>query len=107
HSRCFFSACGGTAMMEFVFILPVFLLLIFGAVELARYILITQRVEKAGFVLSDTLTQDTQAELTQANADQVFAQYASIMEPYDDPVRQRVIFTSVSKDPADHQIKIN
>lgn len=107
HVRRFFPECRGAALIEFAFVLPVLTLLLFGAIELSRYILITQKVEKAGYVLGDTLSQYSQAELTIAHLQQVFSQYKTVMSPYDDDSRQRVIFTSVTKDPADHQIKIN
>ncbi|MEJ0009189.1 MAG: TadE/TadG family type IV pilus assembly protein [Alphaproteobacteria bacterium] len=98
----------GVALVEFALVLPLLLMLFFGGFELARYILITQRVEKAGYTLADILTQTTpEAIKDPANFVAVFNQYSTIMTPYSDVTMQRIIFTSVTKHAADHNIYID
>ncbi|MEJ0009615.1 MAG: TadE/TadG family type IV pilus assembly protein [Alphaproteobacteria bacterium] len=102
-------SCCGSALIEFALVAPLLLALLFGAVEFGRYVLITQKVEKSGYTLGNVLTQYTAADIAQQSTfDGVFNQYATVMAPYgSDPATQRVIFTSVTKDPSDHQVKID
>ncbi|MEJ0009617.1 MAG: TadE/TadG family type IV pilus assembly protein [Alphaproteobacteria bacterium] len=107
--RRFRHSPAGAALIEFALVAPLLLALLFGAVEFGRYVLITQKVEKSGYTLGNVLTQYTAADIAQQSTfDGVFNQYATVMAPYgSDPATQRVIFTSVTKDPSDHQVKID
>ena len=96
----------GVALIEFLIIFPVVALLLFGAIEMARYVLITQKIERAGFVLGDMVSQYRQEELTLDALSTVFAQYNTIMSPYGAAGKQSVVLSSVTKDPGDKRIKI-
>lgn len=95
----------GVALIEFAIVFPVFFLLLFGGIEISRLILIQQKLEKAGYVLADVVTQFTPATATAAAGEvsvaeitqNVFPQLGRIMNPYDDAARRAAIMTSVEK----------
>lgn len=95
----------GVALIEFAIVFPFFFLLLFGGIEVTRLILIQQKLEKAGYVLADVVTQYNPATLTAAAGEvsvaeitnNVFPQLNRIMSPYADSTRQAAIMTSVEK----------
>ena len=95
----------GVALIEFAIVFPFFFLLLFGGIEITRLILIQQKLEKAGYVLADIVTQYTPATATAAAGEisvaeitsNVFPQLNRIMAPYADTTRQAAIMTSVEK----------
>jgi hypothetical protein len=98
---------GGAALIEMMFVLPFVVLLMFGAIELARYVLITQRVERAGYAVGDMLTQLTPPQLTADSLDKIGQQLPTMLQPYEGNDRQVVIFSSLSKRPFDNLIIVN
>lgn len=93
----------GVALIEFVIVFPFMFLLLFGGIELSRYILIVQRVEKAAYVLTDITAQFPRAtkqssfgEISSVQLDNnVFPQFHRVMGIYGDTAREGVIITSV------------
>ncbi len=96
----------GLALIEFVFFFPVAAILLWGGLELGRYVLITQKIEKSGYVLGDVVSQFDSTQLTTSAVNTILTQYGSILRPYGTPAKQMVVFSSVTKDPVDHLIKI-
>lgn len=94
------------ALVEFAIVFPFLFVLLFGAIELGRNSLIAQRVEKAGFVLSDIASQFPPAtgerrsdEISQtALASDVFAQLQTMMGGYYSADKQRVILTGLRRE---------
>jgi hypothetical protein len=93
------------ALIEFALVFPLFFVLIFGGVEVTRLILIQQKLEKAGYALSDIVTQYQPAtvllaagEISVANMNtNVFPQLDRMLSPYNDSTRSAVIVTSVER----------
>lgn len=100
----------GVAAIEFAFVFPFLFLLLFGGVEMARYILITQRVEKSAYVLTDIVGQETPATPLlnpstpnpgEISVDRLqgatgyFSQFTKMMGVFGNPNRQGVIMSSV------------
>lgn len=48
----------GLALIEFAFTLPLLILLLFGSIEVARYIIITQRVDRATYAFGEVVTEN-------------------------------------------------
>ena len=94
---------GGVALIEFALVFPVFFLLLFGGIEINRLILIQQKLEKAGYVIADIVTQYKPATLTAASGEisvaelnaNVFPQLVRMMGTYSVPARQSAILTSL------------
>lgn len=111
--RSFLPANRGVALIEFALVFPVIMLLLFGALEVARAMVITQRVEKVAYVLSDVTSQYPPATSDRAANEidetelmaNVFPQYFRILGTYGDPARQQMILTSVRRESGAPRIK--
>lgn len=103
----------GTALIEFAFALPVLLTLLLGSLELNRYILIMQKVDKAAYTLADVITrtpaayEDEDGNFDDGMIDQntmvsFFGYFSGLMAPYtiDDASEGEglVVVTSVYED---------
>ena len=86
----------GVAAVEFALVLPVLMLLYLGSVEVARYVLINHKVEKATSTVADVVSQ---AESMQtADLQVLLGAIQDFMVPYTFGANGRVIVTSVSQD---------
>lgn len=103
----------GLALVEFAFILPLLLLLIWGALEISRYIIIAQMVDKSSYALANMTAQYMPAtdarksnEISvNAMETQIFPQFERLMAPYDDAADRVAIISSVTK--RDGRIRID
>jgi Flp pilus assembly protein TadG len=99
----------GVAAIEFALILPILILLLFGTTEMTRYLLTMQKVEKAAYVMTDSLGQFRSAtllgdtnnpanpyngEISQQAITQIFAQAESILG-VDNNAEYAIVFSSV------------
>lgn len=84
---------GGIAIVEFALALPVLMTLFYGTVEVTRYILIAQKVEKLAHAVSDLTAQSTVASAASLN--QVLAAATDIMNPYAMTTNGKVIISSL------------
>lgn len=99
----------GAAFIEFAMVFPFLFLLLFGGVELARYVLIMQRVEKAAYVITDIAGQESPATdpvpagAVQISVDRVrteiFPQFTRLMGVFGNEARQTVVLSSVINTP--------
>lgn len=83
----------GLAVVEFALILPVLMTLFYGAIEITRYILITQKVEKLAFTVADVTAQSQ--VVTNASLNQVLDATSDIMSPYAMTTNGRVMISSL------------
>lgn len=104
----------GVALIEFALVLPILLLLIFGVIEVTRFIVIAQRLDKAAYSLADITSQyqpatpaNEPAEISDSNMEKVvFAQFGRLMQPFDAEEDRVVIMTSIHKEPPSGALKI-
>ena len=75
----------GTASIELLFTIPVLLLLFYGAVELSRYIIITQKMEKTVDEVGNIITQYNATTLTNAKMQALVTSIQYMMYPYYNP----------------------
>ncbi len=104
-TRYFISNRRGSALVEFALAAPLLLTLFFGVVELTRFIVIMQKVERASYSLSNIVIQYLPAqdpavnilgEISEDNMNNsVFPQLASIMNPNNAAGDLRAIVSSV------------
>jgi len=85
----------GVAYLEFAIALPFLLTLFLGSVEVTRYIIITQKVEKSSVTISDVVAQSETIGVTQLN--QLITAVGEVMQPYTFNTNGYVIITSVTK----------
>lgn len=94
--RIFKRSQDGIAYLEFAIALPFLLALFLGAVEVTRYIIIAQKVEKATVTVSDVVAQSN--SITTDQLDQLVEAASQIMLPYTFQDKGYVIISSVTKD---------
>ncbi len=83
----------GIAVVEFALALPVLMTLFYGTIEITRYILITQKVEKLAHSVADVTAQSQ--TVTLASLNQVMAAASDIMNPYTLSTNGRIIVSSL------------
>jgi hypothetical protein len=103
----------GTALLEFAIAFPFLVVLLFGGIELARYIIIEQKVEKAASVMSSIVTQESRAAAASGTTpasgideaeltDNVFPNFDNVLTPFGcctATQAESVIITSLIKMP--------
>lgn len=77
------------ALIEFALVLPVLLILLFGAIEVSRYMLIVQKVEKTAYSMTNMVAQSLPAtttggagQISNTSLNGIFNQFYSMMQPY-------------------------
>jgi hypothetical protein len=83
----------GSALVEFALAMPLFLLFYMGGVELTRFILINQKLEKTTSTVADVVAQ-ANSIVTQDLVDLLSASQ-NLMDPYSFGSNGRIIITSV------------
>jgi Flp pilus assembly protein TadG len=83
----------GIAMVEFALALPVLMTLFYGTIEVTRFVLITQKVEKLAHAVADMTAQSATASVASLN--QVMAAASDIMNPYAMDTNGRIIISSL------------
>lgn len=111
--RQFLKHEGGVALLEFVLVMPLMMLLLFGSIELIRIMLMEQRLEKSGYVIADIISRYIPAgnpltageiSVAEMNAN-VFPTYGRIMGEFQGGPIQAVIATSIVKESGVKKIK--
>lgn len=91
----FIRAQEAVAAVEFAIVLPVLTTLLLGAVEVTRFIIVTQKTEKAAMTISDLVAQTE--EVTIPNLNVLVLAVSEVMQPFDFNSGGYVIITSVSR----------
>lgn len=85
----------GIAYIEFAFAAPFLLALLMGGIEMTRYILITQKIEKVAMTVSDVSAQGQ--TITRADLNNIVTAAGEIMDPYNFTNNGYVIVSSVTQ----------
>jgi Flp pilus assembly protein TadG len=98
----FLTQCGffaraqqGVAMVEFAIALPFLAFLLMGSLEMTRYILIAQKVEKVSVTISDLVSQGNTVSSTDLT--NIIQAAAQVMQPYTFGTNGYVIISSVTQ----------
>jgi len=89
------------AVTEFAIASGFFMLLLLGGFELARMVLVNQKVEKVAYISADVVAQSTLLTANQINEYMMAA--AQVMVPFTFGANGLVIITSVARDPGQTQ----
>lgn len=91
----------GTAALEFVLCVPVLLTIFFGTVEVSRYYLALQKIEKTADMIADVVARAdsnyASETLTASNLQSLLQAASRMMEPFPLGDRGVIIVTSVKK----------
>jgi len=88
----------GIAAVEFALVLPILLILLLGGMDMTRYMLYHQKVERITFTVSDLVTQSQ--SVTKTQMDDIALAASQIMQPFTFGSKGVVIVSSVYKDSA-------
>ena len=105
YARRFYRQQQGIAMVEFAVALPVLMTLFYGTIEVTRFVLITQKVEKLAHAVADMTAQSPTATI--ATLDQVMVAASDIMKPYAMNTNGRIIINSLYRAPEAADATIN
>lgn len=86
----------GSVLVEFAMAVPVLSLLLLGGVELGRYVLLNQKLDRAVMTLSDLVASTTSVSI--ADVDQIFAATSIVLDPFPLGARGAVVISSVKED---------
>jgi len=101
----FARAQAGLAVVEFGLVLPVLMVLFYGTVEVTRFILITQKVEKLAHSIADVTAQEQNASAAVLN--QAMAAASDIMSPYSMTTNGTILISSLYRAPNTAQATVN
>ncbi len=97
HTRRFSSDTNGSTIIEFAFIVPIVLLMLLGGFDVARYILLNQKLDRAAATMSDLVSRPS--NITEAEINQLMRAAVEVVEPFDLATDGGVIISSVYKRP--------
>ena len=95
----------GMAMVEFALMLPVLMTFFYGCIELTRYILIAQKVEKFAYTVADVGSQNK--TLSIADITGLLEASGEIMKPFSFGNNGRVFITSLYRPDGAANAKVN
>lgn len=85
----------GVAMIEFGFAAPILIVMTFGTVELSRYVLLHQKLDRIAMTIADLTAQSE--EIAETDISNIFDAVSHIGQPFEVTGRGRVYLTSVSR----------
>ena len=86
----------GGVMIEFGFVMPVLVLLMLGGIEMGRYVLLHQKLDRTAMTVSDLVARVTAVSV--ADLDTVFTAANLVMEPFSMGAQGTVVISSVIED---------
>ncbi len=109
----FLGARGGIAFIEFAFVAPAIFLVLFAGIELTRFMLVVQKVDKTAYAMADLVSQMTPATAERRDGELdidemnnvVFRQFQALMDPYNASVNGSIIISSIRRERATTRIK--
>lgn len=88
----------GVTAMEFAFILPVLLTLVFATTEFGRLLMLSQKLQNGTFIVADLAARDESLSATQL--DNMFLAFNNLIQPFEFGSVGNAIVSSVTSDPA-------
>jgi len=86
----------GGVMIEFGFAMPVLILLMLGGIEIGRYVLLHQKLDRTAMTVSDLVARVQ--NVTIAEVDTIFTAANLVMEPFTFASEGAVVISSVKRD---------
>jgi len=86
----------GSLVLEMALAIPVLAALLFSGVEVTRYVLVNQKIERTSATMSDLVSQSR--SLSTAQLDSLIGAARHVMEPYDVAANGLVVVSSISND---------
>jgi hypothetical protein len=93
----------GVALVEFAMVFPLLLLFFLGAVELSRYVLINQKLDKADSTIADVVAQSE--NIQSSDLDQLMNAINEMIKPYTFGANGRIIISDVARSGASTTVR--
>lgn len=87
-------SCRGSVAAEFAMAMPIIIMIALGGVEIARYVLLHQKLARTAVTMADLVSQAE--ELSESELTQLYSAVTHVMEPFDVGARGVVILSSIS-----------
>lgn len=109
----FIRARQGIAFVEFALVAPMIFFVLFGAIELTRFMVIVQKVDKTAYAMADLVAQMTPATAQRRDGEidvdemntVVFRQLPALMDPYEAGIYGSAIVSSIRRERDTTRIK--
>lgn len=95
----------GAAMIELGFAMPILITLLLGGVEIARYVLLHQKLDRVASSIADLVSQSETVSV--ADLQNIFDAAQFVAKPFDLPAEGTVIVSSVSNPLGSPTTKVN
>jgi Flp pilus assembly protein TadG len=92
----------GGVMIEFGFAMPLLITLLLGGVELGRYVLLHQKLDRTAMTVADLVARVS--SVSTSDLDTVLSAASLVMAPFDLADRGRVIISAVREDSGSPQV---
>ncbi len=89
----------GMVLVEMVFAVPILLTLLMGALEIARYVLIMQKLDRTAMSVGDLVSRG--AQVTTADLGNIFDSVRHLMQPFPFPDNGLVVISAVTRQGGD------
>jgi Flp pilus assembly protein TadG len=93
--RAFSPNASGSTLVEFAFIVPIILLILLGGFDMARYILLNQKLDRAAATMSDLVSRPP--NISKGEIDQLMIAAIEVVQPFDLATKGGVIISSIYK----------
>jgi hypothetical protein len=90
----------GAILVETAFVMPILITMLLGSVEVGRYIIVNQKLERAASSVADLVAQSEDG-VTLDEIETLFGIVPHITSPYDVAANGRVIITAVTREDED------
>src|SRR5262249_34851262 len=95
----FFRDQRGVAALEFAIVLPMVMTMLLGVMEIANFILASERTDKMAYTIADLVTQNE--TVTTSDLNTILDASSQIMQPFPFSNNGHVIITAVYRAPGD------
>lgn len=91
----FFKDCRGAAVVETALVVPGLMILVLGATEITRLVILSQKLDRAAMTVADLVAQEEQITVAEMNG--IFDAVAPILNPFTLGSNGTLIVTSISR----------
>lgn len=96
---------GGASLIEIAFVMPILVTLLLGGVEIARYVLLHQKLDRVSSSIADLVSQAE--NISVADLQNIFDAAQFVAKPFDLPADGTVIVSSISNPIGAQATKVN
>ena len=97
--RAFSADNSGVTIIEFAIVVPIVLFMLLATFDMARYMLLNQKLDRAAATMSDLISRPS--NISAAEINQLMIAAVEVVQPFDLATKGGVIVSSIYKSPGD------